>query len=124
MSNPRLQWLKWYPRDFASSTRLWPLIARGAFRELIDAQWDIGGANTGTLPDDEEQLRLLVRATAPEWRVAWPYVEPKFPRVDGGRRNARLEQHRQLALREYAAFRKGARMTNAKRWGNGRSATQ
>lgn len=109
--------MPFYPRDFASSTRTWPLVARAVYRELLDAQWDLGGSEIGTLPDDEKQLRELVRATPREWSVAWKFVEPKFPRVDGGRRNGRLEQHREAAIREYEGRRRGAAATNAKRWG-------
>jgi uncharacterized protein YdaU (DUF1376 family) len=116
MSTARFPWLKWYPRDFASATRTWPLEARAVYRELLDAQWDIGGSSAGMLPDDEEQLRALVRATPAQWRAAWRFVEAKFPRVEGGRRNARLEQHREAAIREYAGRSKGAAATNRRRW--------
>ena len=43
------------------------------------------------LPEDEEILRSIAGATPAEWKLAWRYVEPKFPQVEGGRRNARLE---------------------------------
>ena len=119
-SGPAFPRLPWYPRDFSSSTRTWPLLARAVYRELLDAQWDIGGSDVGTLPDDEEELRQLVRATPSEWRAAWRFVECKFPRVEGGRRNPRLEAHRQVAINEYQARRKGTDMTNARRRGNGR----
>lgn len=108
--------MAWYPRDFVCSTRTWPLEARGVYRELLDAQWDMGGSGVGTLPDDEEQLRELARATPEQWRIAWRLVEPKFPRVEGGRRNPRLEQHREAALAVYLGRRKGAEKTNSKRW--------
>lgn len=108
--------MTWFPRDFMSSTRTWPLEARGIYRELLDAQWDAGGSGVGMLPDDEEQLRELARATPEQWRVAWRFVEPKFPRVEGGRRNVRLEQHREAAIADYLGRRKGADKTNSKRW--------
>jgi hypothetical protein len=115
--DPSFPRMPWYPRDFASATRGWPLVAKAVFRELLDAQWDVGGCRVGTLPDDEERLRKMADASGKEWAIAWRYVEPKFPRVDGGRRNARLEQHREVAVREYIGRRKGARTTNEKRWG-------
>ena len=108
--------MTWYPRDFTSATRTWPLEARAVYRELLDAQWDAGGSGVGTLPDDEEQLRELARATPDQWRVAWRFVEPKFLRVEGGRRNPRLEQHRDAAIADYLGRRKGAEKTNSKRW--------
>jgi uncharacterized protein YdaU (DUF1376 family) len=110
MSGPGFPWLKWFPRDFASSTRGWPLVARGVYRELLDAAWDIGGP----LPDDQERLRALAGASPAEWRIAWRYVETKFPVGEGGRVNPRLEEHRVAALREYNARRKGAETVNAK----------
>ena len=120
LSNPpQFPRMPWYPRDFASATRGWPLAARAVYRELLDAQWDAGGLEPGLLPDDESVLRGIAGATPAEWRIAWRLVKPKFPRVDGGRRNERLEHHRQEAVREYLNRRKGAASTNAKRWGEG-----
>ena len=68
------------------------------------------------------ELRGLAGATPAEWKIAWKYVEPKFPLSADGRRNERLEVHRQAAIRELQARRRGAEKTNAQRWGNGRSA--
>jgi uncharacterized protein YdaU (DUF1376 family) len=117
VSGPGFPWLKWYPRDFASSTRGWPLVARAVYRELLDAQWDLGGAQPGVLPDDPEQLRELARASEAEWKTAWRFVSRKFPRLEeGGRQNARLEEHRQAAVREFEGKSRGAAKTNAKRW--------
>jgi uncharacterized protein YdaU (DUF1376 family) len=117
-NGPQFARMPWYPRDFASSTRGWPLVARGVYRELLDSQWDLGGVtHGGILPEDEDALRMLAGATAPEWRIAWPLVEPKFPLVTGGRQNSRLEAHRRAAVDEFLARRKGANETNRKRWG-------
>jgi uncharacterized protein YdaU (DUF1376 family) len=116
MSAPQFPKMPWFPRDFASSTRGWPLVARGVYRELLDAQWD---ASDGTLPDDEEVLRSIAGATPAEWKLAWRYVEPKFPRVEGGRRNARLQAHRDTLIRKYIAQKSGADRTNARRQLNG-----
>ena len=112
-----------YPRDFRSSTLGWPLVARGAYYELLCAQWDCGGATVATLPGDDEALRNIAGATPAEWRIAWPYLKPKFPEVDGGRRNARLETHRRAAVDEFMRRRKGAQKTNAQRWGHGGNGT-
>jgi uncharacterized protein YdaU (DUF1376 family) len=111
---PQFAMMPWYPRDFDSATKLWPLLARGAYRELLDMQWDVGGVSPGVLPEDDEQLRELIRATAAEWKKIWPYIEPKFPRVLGGRQNAKLEEHRQVAVRNYLGRQKGAQATNRK----------
>lgn len=106
--------MPWFPRDFASSTRTWPLIARGAYRELLDLQWDIGH-----VPPDPRQLRSLIGATPTEWRLIWQHVEGKFPLSnDGLRRNARLEAHRSKAMALAERQRAGARSTNEKLWGH------
>jgi hypothetical protein len=106
--------LPWYPRDFASSTRGWPLVARGAYREALDAQWDLG-----SLPGDAAALRALVGATAREWSIAWPLLEPKLPLgEDGRRRNGRLESHRRKALQILQCQKAGAQKGNRTRWGN------
>jgi uncharacterized protein YdaU (DUF1376 family) len=107
--------MPWYPRDFASSTRGWPLSARAIYRELLDAQWDMGGSSPGTLPTDEAQLRKIAAATTSEWRAAWPYVEPKFPVVNGRRRNERLEQHRAAAVKAFRGRSENAKAVNARR---------
>lgn len=93
-ANVSLPRLPWYPAAFAGATRDWPLLARGLYRELLDAQWDLG-----SIPADERALRSMVRATAREWNRVWPIVGPKFVRgADGRLRNSRLEQHRSEAL--------------------------
>lgn len=124
MSTPQFPKMPWFPRDFRSSTLGWPLAARGVYRELLDAQWDQGGSTgPGTLPADPEALRAIAMAAPTEWKIAWPYIESKFPLADGGRRNERLETHRQACVREYRSRQKGAHTTNTVRWGkNGRSA--
>ena len=116
MTAPSFPRMPWYPRDFASSTRTWPFAARGVYRELLDAQWDIGGSLPGVLPDDPNQLRELARGVSEaDWKVAWRFVARKFPRVKGGRQNVRLEEHRQIAVREYQARRRGAENANEAR---------
>jgi uncharacterized protein YdaU (DUF1376 family) len=112
---PHFAMLPWFPRDFQSATLLWPLIARGAFRELLDLQWNLSSVTQpGILPDDPEALRVAIRASPAEWKIAWPLVEPKFPLVEGRRQNRRLELHRQEAVKKYLARKKGAAITNAK----------
>lgn len=95
-SERRLPYMPWFPRDFLSATRGWPVTAKGVYRELLDASWDCGGG----LPADTDTLRRMIGATAAEWRTAWPLVEPKLPITDGDglRRNARLEYHRAKAM--------------------------
>ncbi len=109
---PQMAKMPWYPRDFSSSTRAWPLAARGIYRELLDAQWDMG-----SLPNDETVLRILAIATPAEWRSGWPYVERKFPiGTDGRLRNPRLEIHRRKAIDQFNSQSAGGRAGNLSRW--------
>ncbi len=73
----RLAWYPHFPGNWLAETQGWPLIARGIFRELLDAQW-----NMGVLPSDPARLRSLVGATATQWRTARPFIETKFPIAD------------------------------------------
>ena len=110
---PQMARMPWYPRDFSSSTRGWSVTARGVYRELLDYQWDMG-----SLPVDPAQLRLLICATAAEWRKAWPLVAPKFPLGDDGRRrNGRLEVHRRRAVNLQERQRAGGIAGSTARWG-------
>lgn len=109
-----LPWFPWYPGDHLRRTRGWPLIARGIYRELLDAQWDMG-----RLPADPEALKVLVGATAKEWEAAWPFIEREFERKGEYRQSYHLEYLRGEAQRKHEASRRGAAVTNAKRWGKG-----
>jgi hypothetical protein len=104
----RLAWFEWYPSDFLGEVRGWPLVARAVYRELLDAQWDMG-----QLPCDPTKLRVLVPGiTHRQWQVAWGLVEQKFPVVGEGRQNAALESKRrrahELRERRQKAGRQGA----------------
>lgn len=111
VENQSLPMLPWFPAAFMSSTRGWSVTARGIYRELIDAQWDLG-----TVPADPEALRKLIGATPAEWK-SWQLVEPKFPiGADGLRRNSNLEKIRRKSLTLADRRRRGADKTNSKRW--------
>jgi uncharacterized protein YdaU (DUF1376 family) len=104
--------MPWYPRDFRSSTLGWPLCATGAYRALLDCQWDMESLPLGT-----QELRQMVAATSREWRKARPFIEPKFPvGADGRRRNARLESHRAKAVELLERQREGGRNRAAVMW--------
>jgi len=107
----RLPWYPWYTGEWLAETRGWSLLERGLYRELLDAQWD-----RETLPASLSELRVLVAVTTAEWKQAWPRIAHHFPRVIGGRKNARLATLKleQEALRERR--RSGAAHTNRKRW--------
>jgi uncharacterized protein YdaU (DUF1376 family) len=94
-THARLAWYRWYPGDYFTETQGWPWDACAAYRALLDAQW-----NMGSLPMDPKRLRTVLYPIPPvsRWRAAWPYVEPLFPIVGGGRQNARLTKLREEDL--------------------------
>lgn len=109
-----LPFLPWFPADFLSSTRGWPVTAKGVYRELIDAQWEMGG-----LPADPVKLQQMIHATDAEWRHWAALIETKFPiDADGLRRNPTTEKHRAKSLAIRQRNKAGADKTNAKRWGS------
>jgi uncharacterized protein YdaU (DUF1376 family) len=114
----RLPFLPLFTGEFLSTTRGWSCSARGAYLELLTAQWDLG-----LLPRDPRRLRLLARATGAEWRSVWPIIEMMFPVRKGGRQNSALEAHRQKACRLREQRRVGAEKTNAQRRANTLSET-
>jgi uncharacterized protein YdaU (DUF1376 family) len=82
--------LPWYPASFLSSTRGWSVTAKGVYRELLDAQWDLG-----SLPADPGEIQALIGATKAEFKDWAAKIEAKFPICeDGRRRNLKLEDHR------------------------------
>lgn len=111
MNDRGLAMLPWFPGDFMRSTRGWSVTAKGVYRELLDAQWDLG-----KLPHDPEKLRVLIGATPEEWARGWPLCESKFPgRLGRCRLNPTLELHRGKSRNLRESRIKGAEATNAKR---------
>lgn len=93
------------------STRGWSITAKGVYREMLDAQWDMGA-----LPAESKELAILIGATPAEWRIGWAKCESKFPiSEDGQRRNWRLESHRVKSADLTERRQNGAAKTNALR---------
>src|SRR5262249_42355799 len=109
-----LAWYRWYPGDFLRVVRGWPTVARAVYRELLDAQWDLG-----QLPVSPAELRKLIGVTADEWKVAWSFGAPHFPRSGTGRRNPRLEELRALQVELVERCRRTGQQGNRVRWGKG-----
>jgi uncharacterized protein YdaU (DUF1376 family) len=80
-----------YVRDFLTSTFGWTAEERGHYMVLLMLSWDRGG-----LPEDLASLERL----SPGVTSCWGLLEGKFPVCDDGvRRNQRLEEHREKALK-------------------------
>lgn len=88
--------MPWFPRDFRSATLGWSHVAKSIYRDLLDAQWDLG-----KLPIAPEALRRIVGATDAEWSDAWAHCEDKFPVVDGARCNRRMSDDREFIKRRH-----------------------
>lgn len=105
-----LAMMPWFPRDFIAATRAMRLAERGAYRDLLDYQWEMG-----KLPSDEDRIARLLGCTREEFDDVWPAIADKFVRIGTYMLNQRLEEHRKRALEQRARKVKGARLTNAKR---------
>lgn len=108
-----LAMLPWFPKDFIAATRHLSLAERGAYRDLLDYQWELGA-----LPVDKLKLARLLGVTPKEFDAVWPAIAMKFAPSGGGLQNQRLEQHRKTALDLRAKRSQGARLTNAQRYGD------
>lgn len=84
--------MPWFPRDFLAATRGWSLVERAVYRELLDAQWEIG-----RLPMDADELARTISATRTEFDTGFSRCAGKFAKKNGGLVNERLEQHRRKA---------------------------
>lgn len=112
MSGKSLAMMPWFPRDFIAATRHLALAERGAYRELLDYQWEMG-----VLPKDEKRLARLLAITPDEFAEIWPSIRDKFEDTENGISNKRLEEHRKKAVEQRDKRINGAVKTNAKRYG-------
>lgn len=114
MSNRSLPMMPWYPDQFAASTVAWTFEEKGLYRLLLDMQWMLE-----RLPKNDEVLSRACRIQLRKFRRLWKTVGNKFQELpDGTLQNYRLEQHRLSALAYAEGKRRGAYITNARRWSN------
>lgn len=95
----------WWWRDWRSSSARAAMspLARGIYRELLDAHW---GEEDCALPDDDKMLAALAGVTAEEWASVRDEILPWLPlNKNGKRQNARAL----VAWREARAHRKSKR---------------
>ena len=74
-----LPMMPWWPKDFISATRAYRLAERGAYRDLLDFQWELG-----VLPNDTKVLARLLGVTQEEFDDVWQTIRAKFVQRDGG----------------------------------------
>lgn len=118
-TSKQLPWMKWFPRDYISSSRHLSLAERGALTDLLFLQWD-----TGPLPADHERLARMIGCTLEEFEAIWPAIAEKFMAPDGLGRlaNERLEATRREAMEVADANTRKARVAAVTRWDKHRRA--
>jgi uncharacterized protein YdaU (DUF1376 family) len=112
MSGKSLAMMPWFPRDFIAATRHLALAERGAYRELLDYQWEMGA-----LPKDIARMARLLGVSVQEFAPIWEAIGDKFEFNGSGYINKRLEEHRIKAVAQRDKKIKGAEKTNAHRYG-------
>jgi uncharacterized protein YdaU (DUF1376 family) len=108
----------WVDRWDGSSAVTLPLEARGLYREMLSQSWRRGAR----LPNDLRAVRMLVRATAREWKRSWPLVEPYWRQTPDGFlvNDTQIEVYADASKRSDAAVTRGKRAAE-KRWSNARA---
>jgi uncharacterized protein YdaU (DUF1376 family) len=105
-----------FGRDFYEdeAVRLMSLEQEAIYLRLLWHAW-----REGSIPADATALAALLRIPARRFEKLWPGVAVKWhPTGDGSRlTNNRQERERQQRLETKERFRAGARLANAKRWG-------
>lgn len=88
----QLPMMPWFPQSFAASTRGWTILERAIYRELLDAQWEMG-----RLPSNPVAIALAIGANSDEFKVGFLKCASKFVEKNGELFNERLEHHRRKA---------------------------
>lgn len=102
-----------YVKEWLVGTMSMTLEQQGAYKRLLDHQWD----NGGVVPNSCSELAQLV-GVSPEVFLErlWPALKSKFPKVRGGRANRKLEavyaEQQAFKQRQSESGKRGA----AKRW--------
>lgn len=97
--------------DLLAATPAWEGEERALYVLLLAYQW-----TSGPLPADTRRLARMCQYDPANFAELWKTVGPKFPEVEGGRANPRLEQHRQQVARISAKKAQSGRAGAAARW--------
>ena len=114
MATLRLPHMPFFVSDYLGATRHMTLAERGAYTDLLFAQWNIG-----PLPADTSRLAAMISCSPRDFAKVWPAIRPKFVETPDGLVNQRLELHREktirLAEKRATAGRKGGKASAEKR---------
>jgi len=106
-------WMPFYIGDYLADTMHLNRDQHGAYLLLIFAYWRRGGP----LPDDDNQLAAIARATVGEWRkLLRPILCAFFQIVDGLWHHKRIDAELARALMNSEERRKAGAKGAAKRW--------
>ncbi len=104
-------WLPLYCGDYLADTGHLTTAEHGAYLLLLMHQW-----RAGSIPDDDNQLARITRASIPEWKRMRDTVLAFFTRVDGALRQTRLERERAKAAEHAERRSKRAKTAAEARW--------
>lgn len=107
----------WYPRymaDYADKTRWFNSSAQhGIYSVLLDEYYSRGES----LPDDDDELRGVTRATEEEWARYWPKIKERMFLVKNGRlHNKRADEEIRKYTKKGSARSKAAKEAAEIRW--------
>lgn len=116
MSN-ELPYCPWFVSDILVTVATWPRDRVGAYALALWYQFEHGGIDA----DNLQTLGLVLHAKSRQDTLkAWDEIRAKFEKRDDGLYwNARLEEVRAEAIREYYAKQARAKAGAAARWGRG-----
>jgi uncharacterized protein YdaU (DUF1376 family) len=104
--------MPFYVRDYIAATRSMTLAERGAYTDLLFAEWDSGGP----LPKDLVRLATMIGCKPKEFAPLWAAIKNKFVKTASGYVNRRLEEERRISLAKRARASDKAAAASAARW--------
>lgn len=108
-------YVRWFPADYVRDTRRLSQCEHGAYFLLLNEYYLTGEA----LPDDDRVLcRVSLSDTLSDWLAIRPSMQKFFTIRDGKWFHTRCEAELTQAREKTEAMKRGAAITNAKRWGS------
>lgn len=108
-------WMPFYIGDYLADTMHLSRDQHGGYLLLIFAYWRRGGA----LPDDDNQLAAIAKATPAEWRKLRPVLAPFFQVGAGVWRHKRIDAELERAITKTEKRANAGAKGAATRWQNG-----
>ncbi len=106
-------WFPFYVNDYMGDTMSLSTLDHGVYFLLICAYYK----NGGPLPDNDKTLANIVKLSLSDWSASRSTVAPFFKIIRGKWIHSRADREIERAKSMQDAKRKGAAITNQKRWG-------